>query len=241
MPAKQGKTSLPTKQKSEVFGKEAPREKLIRLGAKSLSDEELLAIFLRVGYKGKNVMQLSKEIIETKGFKWLISTDRKSYLAVSGLGDSSYVQLRAVMELGRRYLDETIRRESDSFSSATKMKSYLCHRFGDSERELFCCLFMDSKNRLIEFKEIFAGTIDVANVYPREIIKHALKVNAASLVLAHNHPSGELQPSQADKKITKEIAKACELMEIRLLDHIIVSGTSSLSFMEEGLLESHDA
>ncbi|MBE8182524.1 MAG: JAB domain-containing protein [Candidatus Portiera sp.] len=215
---------------------DAPREKLMKKGVEFLSDSELLAIFLRVGYKGKNVMELAQDVIATKGLSWLLTANSKEFCDYKGLGPSHYVQLRAVMELARRYLEEVMLRQSESLNSPTKIKNFLCHRLGDSTREVFACLFMDNKNRVIEYKELFSGTIDSANVYPREIIRHALQVNAAGLVVVHNHPSGSVKPSVADKHITGVIKDACELMEIRLLDHIIVSGNKSLSFLEDGLL-----
>lgn len=215
---------------------EAPREKIINKGAEFLNDSELLAIFLRVGYKHKNVMELAQELISDKGLSWLFKANRKEFCDYKGLGPSHYVQLRAVMELASRYLEDIMLRQSDSLNSPTKIKKFLCHRLGDSSREVFACLFMDNKNRVIEYKELFSGTIDSANVYPREIIRHALEVNAASLIVVHNHPSGSVKPSVADKHITGVIKSACELMEIRLLDHIIVSGNQSLSFLEEGLI-----
>lgn len=216
--------------------KDAPREKLLRKGVKHLSDSELLAIFLRVGYKDKNVMELAKELIDLKGLNWLLNANFKEFCSHKGLGQSHYVQLRAVMELGSRYLEDVMKRETLPMNSPSKVREYLCYKLGDSPREVFACVFMDNKNRVLEYKEIFSGTIDSANVYPREIITYALRVNAASMVIVHNHPSGCPRPSEADKRITILIKEACNLMNIQLLDHIIVSGSESFSFLEEDLL-----
>ncbi|MCH9666242.1 MAG: DNA repair protein RadC [Gammaproteobacteria bacterium] len=209
---------------------------MLNKGVEFLTDSELLAIFLRVGYKGKNVMDLAQELVASKGLTWLLTSNYKDFSGYKGLGTSHYVQLRAVMELARRYLEDVMLRQSETLNSPTKLRSFLCHSIGDSPCEIFACLFMDGKNRMLEYKEMFSGTIHSASVYPREIIRHALYVNAANLVIAHNHPSGAVKPSGADKLLTSSIRDACVLMDIRLLDHIIVSGNKSLSFLEEGLL-----
>ena len=219
------------------FSKEqSPREKLIERGPQYLSDAELLAIFLRVGYAGKNVLVLASELIEKRGLKWLLTSDLKDFCTEKGLGKSSYVQLQAVMELGQRYLKDVMKRETDPINSTDKMRDYLVYRLGDKQREIFACIFLDNRHRVLKYVELFSGTIDTASVYPREIIKMALQMNAAALAVAHNHPSGIVEPSEADKSITQKIKSACELVDIRLLDHFILSGDRSLSFAEEGLL-----
>lgn len=226
-----------TKHKNIWINKEeAPREKMLNKGVEFLTDSELLAIFLRVGYKGKNVMELAQELVSSKGLTWLLTSNYKEFSGYKGLGPSHYVQLRAVMELARRYLEDVMLRKSEALKSPTKLRSFLCHSIGDSPCEIFACLFLDAKNRMLEYKEMFRGTIHSASVYPREIIRHALYVNAASILIAHNHPSGAIKPSGSDKLMTSSIRDACVLMDIRLIDHIIVSGNKSLSFLEEGLL-----
>lgn len=216
---------------------DAPREKLMLKGVEYLSDSELLAIFLRVGYKGKNVIELAEDVIADKGLSWLIQANRKEFCSYKGLGVSHYVQLRAVMELARRYLEDVMLRKSEALTSPNRIREFLCHHLGDRRREVFGCIFMDNKNRVIEYKEIFSGTIDSTIVFPREIMRIALELNAVCLILVHNHPSGSVRPSTGDKKVTKLIQDACEIMDMKLLDHIIVSGNRSLSFMEEGLLK----
>ena len=218
------------------YSAKGPREKLIEYGPQRLSDAELLAIFLRVGYAGKDVMSLATELVEQYGLKWLLSSDLKEFCEIKGLGLSNYVQFQAVMELGQRYLKDVIKRETGSIESIDKMRDYLAYCLGGKSREIFACIFLDSRHRVLKYEELFAGTIDTANVHPREIIKTALKVNCAALVIAHNHPSGLVDPSDADKHITARIKSACELVDIRLIDHFIVSGDQSFSFAEEGWL-----
>lgn len=218
------------------YKERSPREKLIEQGPQYLSDAELLAIFLRVGYAGKNVMVLANELVERRGLKWLLTSNIKEFRTEKGLGKSSYVQLQAVMELGRRYLEDVMKRETGPINSTTRMREYLVYCLGDKPREIFACIFMDNRHRVLKYVEIFAGTIDSARVHPREIIKMALAMNAAAIAIAHNHPSGIVDPSEADKCITQKIKSACELVDIRLLDHFILSGNKSLSFAEEGLL-----
>lgn len=218
------------------YQEEAPREKLLQKGAQSLSDAELLAIFLRVGYRGKNVLELASELINHHGLKWLLSASRTDFCSKKGLGDAKYVQLQAVMELARRYLEDLMKRETSALGSSNKMRKYLMYKLGDSPNEKFACIFMDNKLRVLEYREMFNGTVDSAPIYPREIVKQALSVNAVNLVVAHNHPSGVTEPSYADKYSTELIKSACEIMGIRLIDHYIISGNKVLSFTEEGLL-----
>ena len=222
--------------KKWLYKEQSPREKLIERGPRYLSDAELLAIFLRVGYAGKNVLVLANELIEKKGLKWLLTSNIKDFCEEKGLGPSCYVQLQAVMELGQRYLKDVMRRESDPINSTDKMREYLVYCLGDKPREIFACIFLDNRHRVLKYAEIFSGTIDSASVHPREVIKMALAMNAAAIAIAHNHPSGMVEPSEADKCITQKIKSACELVDIRLLDHFILSGNKSLSFAEEGLL-----
>lgn len=213
-----------------------PREKLIERGARYLSDAELLAIFLRVGYSGKSVMTLANELVDEYGLGWLLSSPMKDFCRVKGLGKSHYVQFQAVMELAQRYLHDVMKRQTDVIESSEAMKSYLVHLLGAQSNEVFACVFLDNRHRVIRFERLFYGTVDFTPIFPREIIRKALELNCAALVIAHNHPSGLVDPSKADKDMTITIKKACSLVDICLLDHIIVSGTRSLSFAEEGLI-----
>jgi len=215
---------------------EQPREKLLSQGAEVLSDAELLAVFLRTGIKGKSAVELGRELIERfNGFRNLLSADGDLIRAVPGLGTAKYVQLKAVMEMARRYLSECMAR-GEQLTSPADTRSYLQLRMRDYAHEVFACLFLDNKHRVIAFEELFRGTIDCASVYPREIVKRALEHNAAAVILTHNHPSGECEPSVADRSITERIGAALSLVDIRLLDHLVVGDARCLSFAETGLL-----
>ena len=235
-PATSSKPPKPLKNSPWKIAADAPREKLLQKGAEYLSDTELLAIFLRVGYRGKNVMELAADLIREQGLQWLLTANRDDFCSKKGLGNAKYVQLQSVMELARRYLEDVMKRESSPITSSKKLKEYLMHKLGASPREIFACIFMDSRYRVLEYREMFTGTIDVATVHPREIMRRALEVNAAHLIIAHNHPSGMLKPSAADKYATQTIKSACDLLNIELIDHFIISGTDTLSFAEHGLL-----
>jgi len=211
-----------------------PREKLIAQGAETLSDAELLAIFLRVGIKGVSAVELARQaIMHFGGLRPLMSASKEEFCACIGFGEAKFAQLQAVQEMTKRHLNEQLIRE-DVFTSAELVKRYLKTHLQISQREVFAVLFLDSQHRLIKYKELFYGTIDAAVVYPREVVKEALKSNAAACILAHNHPSGVAEPSQADILITGKIKKALELVDIRLLDHFIVGDGLPVSLAERG-------
>ncbi|WP_374707300.1 MULTISPECIES: RadC family protein [Rodentibacter] len=213
-----------------------PREKLLKYGVNTLSDHELLAIFLRTGIKGCPVMQLSKLVLEHFGsFRALLSADKKTFCAVKGLGITQFIQLQATTEMTKRYLKQEIF-NAQIFDEPEIVKLYLRTELQHEEREIFMVLFLDSQHRLIKKERLFLGTINVSSVYPREIIKAALYCNAAALILVHNHPSGIAEPSYADKIITQKICDSAELMEIRILDHFIVGKGDCYSFVENRLL-----
>lgn len=211
-----------------------PREKLLKFGAQSLSDQELLAIFLRTGIKNCPVMQLSSTVLQHFGsLHQLISADQKRFCAFKGIGITQFIQLQACTEMTKRYLSEELKQQQ-AFTNPQTTKLYLQTELAMREREIFMVLFLDNQHRLIKQEEMFLGTINSANVYPREIIKTALYCNAAALILAHNHPSGIAQPSVSDRKITQKIQQAAALMEIRILDHFIIGKGDYFSFSEEG-------
>lgn len=213
-----------------------PREKLLKLGASALSDDELLAIFLRTGIKGCPVMDLSQKVLQHFGsLRGLISASQQEFCAVKGIGITQFIQLQACTEMTKRYVWEQLA-ASPVFESTEKVRFYLQTTLQHREREVFMVLFLDNQHRLIKQEEMFLGTINAAFVYPREIIKTALYCNAAALILAHNHPSGIAQPSLADKTMTEKIKQAAQLMEIRLLDHFIIGKGAYYSFAEEGIL-----
>lgn len=215
---------------------ERPREKLIEKGAAALSDAELLAIFLRTGSHGMSAVELARRVLhQFGGLRALLSASREEFCQGFGLGDAKYTQLQAVLEMSKRHLQEQLVREQ-VFSSADAVRHYLSSQLRHSQREVFAALFLDSQHRLIRYKELFYGTIDAAAVYPREVVKAALADNAAALIIAHNHPSGIAEPSQADIQITERIRKALDLVDIRLLDHFIVGDGVPLSLAERGLM-----
>jgi len=184
---------------------ERPREKLLKRGANALSDAELLAIFLRTGVAGKSAVDLARDLLaELGGLKGLFSANEKSFCAVKGLGRAKYAQLQAVLEMSRRYLGEEIK-DRDLLTSPEATRAYLKTQLHHHAREIFACLFLDNRHRVIRYEELFQGTIDGASVHPREVVRRALEVNAAAVIFAHNHPSGVTEPSQADLRITQRL------------------------------------
>ena len=213
-----------------------PREKLLHKGPESLSDAELLAIFLRTGIKGQTAVDLARSLLQDFGsLRELIKADQKTFCQGKGLGEAKYVQLQAVMEMSRRYLGESIR-ESDVMASPQVTKHYLNARLSHLQHEVFAALFLNNKHKVIRFTELSSGTIDGASVHPREVVKTALRLNAAAVIFAHNHPSGCVKPSQSDIAITRRLKDALALVDIRTLDHIIVGGKESYSFADHGIL-----
>lgn len=213
-----------------------PREKLIILGPESLSDAELLAIFLRTGVKGKSAVDLARELLqEYGGLRNLLAASQHRFCSSHGLGKVKYVLLQAVLEMGRRHLHELLVR-SDALTSPKQTRDYLQIRLSGHPNEVFACLFLDNRHRVIKYEELFHGTIDGASVHPREVVRRALAHNAAALILAHNHPSGMAEPSQADEQVTRSLKTALELVDIRVLDHIIVGVGETVSLAERGLL-----
>ncbi|WP_313953777.1 RadC family protein [Accumulibacter sp.] len=216
---------------------ERPRERLLARGAGVLSDAELLAIFLRVGSKGKSAVDLARELIgRFGGLNRLFVASQEDFSAVPGMGPAKYAQLQAVLEMARRALGEQLERGL-GFDSPGGVRDYLRLHLAGLEHEVFLALWLDAQHRLIAAEELFRGTLTQTSVYPREVVKHALRHNAAAVVLAHNHPSGVAEPSRADELLTSELKQVLALVEVRVLDHFIVAGQSQpLSFAERGLL-----
>lgn len=214
---------------------ERPREKLLSKGANSLSDAELLAIFLRTGIKGKSAVDLARELINDFGsLQQLFTADLKTFTSHKGLGDAKYAQLQAVLTMASRHLKESLKQQPE-FTSPQQTKDYCQMLLASKPYEVFACLMLNNKHQLIEYRELFRGTIDGASVYPREVVKQALNDNAAAVILVHNHPSGNPTPSEADKQITLKLTDALKLMDIRVLDHLIV-GHHVISMAELGLI-----
>jgi len=215
---------------------ERPREKLLARGAGSLSDAELLAIFLHTGTRGKSAVDLARSLISEFGsLKGILGAAPGVLCSVPGVGPSKYAQLQAVSELALRCIQEKLIRE-DAFTSSGITRQYVLSKLGRRGREIFLCLFLDNQNRLIAQEELFLGTIDGASVHPREVVKQALHHNAAALIFAHNHPSGVAEPSQADISITHRLKRLLEEVDIRTLDHLIVGDGEVQSLAEQGLM-----
>ena len=215
---------------------ERPREKLLDRGPQALSDAELLAIFLRTGMQGKTAVDLARELLSRfGGLRPLLEADQASFCESPGLGPAKYVQLQAVLELGRRHLQESLVRDT-AFGEPASVRAYLRARLRDRHREVFACLFLDTRHRLIACEELFLGTIDGASVHPREVVQQALTHKAAAVILAHNHPSGVAEPSRADRAITERLIEALQLIDVRVLDHFIVGDGEPWSFAEHGQL-----
>ncbi len=216
---------------------ERPRERLLAKGAEALSDAELLAIFLRVGVKGKSAVDLARELLGRFGsLNRLFAARAAEFAAVPGMGAAKYAQLQAVLEMARRALREEIA-TGDVLSSPGAVRDYLRLTLGTLCHEVFLVLLLDAQHRLIGVEELFRGTLTQTSVYPREVVKLALQRNAAAMILAHNHPSGLCEPSAADTVLTRALKDALALVDVKVLDHFIVAGSARpLSFAERGLL-----
>jgi DNA repair protein RadC len=213
-----------------------PREKLLAQGASHLSDTELLAIFLRTGCAGKSAVDLARELLTRFGsLRALLDAQQSEFCSAHGLGLAKYAQLQAVMEMSRRHMAEQLTREH-VFSSVNQVRHFLTAQLRHKAHEVFAALFLDNQHRLLLYKELFQGTIDGASVYPREVVKQVLKINAAAVIFAHNHPSGVAEPSQADRHITQQLRDALALVEVRVLDHFVVGEGEVTSFAERGWL-----
>lgn len=215
---------------------ERPREKLLAKGAAALSEAELLAIFLRTGVKGKSALDLARQMLKDfGGLRALLSATQQELCATSGMGPAKYAQLQAGLEMARRHLGEVLERGKPLTDPAATRK-YLLAKLRDMPHEVFACLYLDNRHRVIAFEELFQGTIDGASVHPREVVRAALKHNAAALIFAHNHPSGVAEPSDADRRLTSRLKDALALVDIRVLDHFVVGDGEVASFAERGWL-----
>ena len=213
-----------------------PREKLLERGAASLSDAELLAIFLRVGVPGKSAVDLARDLLRHFGdLTRLFAAERSAFSAFPGMGPAKYAQLQAVLEMSRRALSEEMR-AGDALNSPGAVRDWLRLKLSGLPHEVFLAVFLDAQNRVIEAEELFRGTLTQTSVYPREIVKRALARNAAGVILAHNHPSGAAEPSQADRWLTDQLKSALGLVDVKVLDHFIVAGGRGCSFAEHGWL-----
>jgi DNA repair protein RadC len=215
---------------------ERPRERLLERGAAALSDAELLALFIGSGRRGATAVDIGRELLVRHGsLKTLLERDSAALAAEPGLGVAKSCRLLAALELGRRYLACDLR-ERESLAHPSACADYLRARIGAYPYEVFACIFLDNRHRILAFEELFRGTIDGASVHPREVVRRCLAHNAAAIVLAHNHPSGVAEPSQADRAITAELNRALETIQVRVLDHFIIGAGMPTSFAARGLL-----
>ena len=213
-----------------------PREKLLARGTSALSDAELLAILLRSGLRGKGVLQLAQELLDRfGGLAGLLHTDAQALRQIKGLGPAKRAEVVAVLELARRALMQPLHNKP-VFDSPQAVRQYLQLQLGARPHEVFAVMFLDSQHRLIALEEMFRGTLSQTSVYPREVVMRALSLNAAAVVLAHNHPSGSTQPSRADQALTQTLKSALALVDVRVLDHFVVTSAQTLSMAEQGLL-----
>lgn len=215
---------------------ERPREKLLQRGADALSDAELLAIFLRTGRQGLTAVDLARQLLsEFGGLRALLASDRAAFTGRAGLGPAKYAQLQAVLAMARRHLWAELAC-GEVISSPSATREYLMARLRGYENEVFAAVFLDNRHRVLAFEELFRGTIDGTSVHPREVVKRALGVNAAAMIIAHNHPSGVAEPSRADEAITQRLRDALALVDVRLLDHFVIGDGMPISLAERGLI-----
>ncbi|TLY61576.1 MAG: JAB domain-containing protein [Gammaproteobacteria bacterium] len=215
---------------------ERPREKVLERGAQALSDAELLALLLGSGSRGRSAVELARALLTEFGsLRELLNADRPRWLGQHGIGPARYAAMQAAVELARRYFRQGMR-IGPVLDAPGAARAFLLAQLRDRPYEVFCCLYLDKRHRLVGFEELFRGTIDGAGVHPREVLRQTLLHNAAAVILAHNHPSGVLEPSQADEFITRRLRDALALVDVRVLDHIIVGDGHCFSFSEHGLI-----
>ena len=217
---------------------ERPRERLLAFGPEALSDAELLAIYLRVGVRGKSAVDLARDLLQRFDGRLsaLVDASLQELAEVSGIGMAKAAQLKASFELARRALSQEMA-VRDAFSSPGRVRDWLRLKLASRPHEVFMALWLDAQNRLLKAEELFSGTLTQTSVYPREVVKAALAHNAAAVILAHNHPSGVAEPSAADEMLTRNLKTALAMVDVKLLDHFIVAGNGTpLSFAERGLL-----
>ena len=215
---------------------ERPRERLLNEGPAALSDAELLAIFLRTGIPGKTAVDLARDCLNHFGnLRKLLTAEQSQFCQHKGLGNAKYAQLQAVLEMARRHLAQPLS-QGDAITDPSHARQYIHAKLRDYPYEVFACLFLDNRHRVLRFDELFRGTINGASVHPREVVKTALQHNAAAVILAHNHPSGIAEPSAADRQLTRRLCEALNLVDIRVLDHLVVGDGGCVSFAERGLI-----
>ena len=215
---------------------ERPREKLLRRGPQALSDAELVALFVRSGTPGRTAVDVARSaIVASGGLRGLLDLDREDLCRLPGFGPARYVELQACLEIGRRHLATRLDR-GEPLATSDDTSRFLMAKLRHLPFEVFTCLFLDNQHRIIEFEELFRGTIDGATVYAREVVRRCLSLNAAAVIFAHNHPSGVAEPSITDRLLTDKLVSALSLVEVQVLDHLIVGDGECVSFHERGLM-----
>jgi len=213
-----------------------PRGRLQTDNASSLSDTELLAVLFQRGAQAKPAIELSEKLLQHfGGLRSLLQSEPQQLIQLGCVSTARVAILKALPELAKRYFEASLPR-GQAIRSPADTESYLIAKLRDLPHELFCCLYLDNRHRIILFDELFRGTIDGTSVYPREVVKQALSVNAAAVIVAHNHPSGVAEPSQADERITRRLKSALELVDIRLLDHLVIGDGKASSLAKRGML-----
>ena len=220
----------------DLPAEQRPREKLLARGAAALSDTELLALLLRTGLPGQGVFALAEQVLkEFKGFAGLLHAQADDLKRIKGLGPAKRAELLAVVEMARRSLQQQMQ-DAPVFDAPQKVKDYLALALGGREQEVFGVLFLDGQHRLLRLEEMFHGSLTQTSVYPREVVKRALALNAGAVILAHNHPSGVAEPSRADEYLTQMLISALKLVDVTVLDHMVIGHGDVVSFAERGLM-----
>lgn len=213
---------------------ERPREKLLAQGAGALSDAELLALFIGCGARGRSAVDLGRELLATSGgLRSLLDRPAPALAALPGLGPARACTLAAALELGTRHLGQQLQR-GEALADPTQAGAYFSRKLRALPQEVFACLFLDTRHRVIAYEELFRGTLDGSEVHPREVARRALEHNAAALIFGHNHPSGNPEPSAADRAVTARLKQALALVEVRVLDHFVVGDGAATSMAQRG-------
>ena len=213
-----------------------PREKLLAMGPAALADAELIALLLRTGLAGTGVLQLAEQLLASfGGLAGLLRAEPEQLKRIKGLGPAKRAEVAAVLELARRSIATELGARP-VFDSPGKVKDYLQLQLSGRDHEVFAVLFLDAQSRLVRLEEMFRGTLTQTSVYPREVVKRALQLHAGAVILAHNHPSGIAEPSRADEFLTRTLSAALQLIDVRVLDHLVVGRAEVVSFAERGLL-----
>ncbi len=215
---------------------ERPREKLLRHGVQSLSEAELLAICFGSGVPGEDAVGFARSLLRHfGGLRPLLNAEQRELCQTPGLGEARYAKLQVIKEIGRRHLLEKLQRGA-ALTDPDLTRRYVRACLRDRQREVFLCIFLDNKHAVLQAEEMFLGTLNTTCVYPREVVRACMRCNAAAVIFAHNHPSGVAEPSVADRKMTRKLQDALELVDVRVLDHLVVGDGREISFAEEGLL-----